>query len=103
MGLDVSISQRDTEAPDWERTWIGRLGWPIVNFIRERHEFKGTLGIVHITKEELKDLIEFCNNYNKETPDAPIPEYFMDDLTSLYNRVKVFPKTKKCVDVYMSW
>lgn len=103
MGLDVSFSQLDTKVPDWERTWIGRLGWPVVNHIRETHDFKGTLAIVHITREELKDVIEFCKKYNVETPDAPIPEYFIEDLSSLYDKVKMLPKTKKCVDVFISW
>ena len=103
MGLDVSFSQRDTKVPDWERKWIGRLGWPVVNHIRETHDFKGTLAIVHITREELKDVIEFCKKYNVETSDAPIPEYFIEDLYALYDKVKMLPKTKKCVDVFMSW
>ena len=103
MGLDVSFSQRDTKVPDWERTWIGRLGWPVVNHIRETHDFKGTLAIVHITREELKDVIEFCKKYNVETPDAQIPEYFIEDLSALYDKVKMLPKTKKCVDVFISW
>ena len=103
MGLDVSFSQRDTKVPDWERTWIGRLGCPVVNHIRETHDFKGTLAIVHITREELKDVIEFCKKYNVETSDAPIPEYFIEDLYALYDKVKMLPKTKKCVDVFMSW
>ena len=103
MGLDVSFSLRDTKVPDWERTWIGRLGWPVVNHIRETHDFKGTLAIVHITREELKDVIEFCKKYNVETSDAPIPEYFIEDLYALYDKVKMLPKTKKCVDVFMSW
>lgn len=103
MGLDVSFSQRDANVPDWERTWIGRLGWPVVNFIRDKHKFKGTLATVYITREELKDTIEFCRNYNEDTPDAPIPSYFIDDLEALYNKVKMLPKTKKCVDVFISW
>ena len=103
MGLDVSFSQRDTKVPDWERTWIGRLGWPVVNHIRETHDFKGTLAIVHITREELKDVIEFCKKYNVGIPDAPIPEYFIEDLSALYDKVKMSPKTKKCVDVFISW
>lgn len=103
MGLDVSFSQRDTKVPEWERTWIGRLGWPVVNHIRETHDFKGTLATVYITREELKDVIEFCGKYNIETPDAPIPEYFIEDLSALYDKVKKFPKTKKCVDVFISW
>ena len=103
MGLDVSFSQRDTKVPDWERTWIGSLGWPVVNHLRETHDFKGTLAIVHITREELKDVIEFCKKYNVETSDAPIPEYFIEDLYALYDKVKMLPKTKKCVDVFMSW
>ena len=103
MGLDVSFSQRDTKVTDWERTWIGRLGWPVVNHIRETHDFNGTLAIVHITREELKDVIEFCKKYNVEIPDAPIPEYFIEDLSALYDKVKMSPKTKKCVDVFISW
>ena len=103
MGLDVSFSQRDTKVPDWERTWIGRLGWPVVNHIRETHDFKGTLAIVHITREELEDVIEFCKKYNVETSDAQIPEYFIEDLSALYDKVKMLPKTKKCVDVFISW
>ena len=103
MGLDISFSQRDTKVPDWERTWIGRLGWPVVNHIRETHDFKGTLAIVHITREELKDVIEFCKKYNVETSDVQIPEYFIEDLSALYDKVKMLPKTKKCVDVFISW
>lgn len=103
MGLDVSFSQRDANVPDWKRTWIGRLGWPVVNHIRETHDFKGTLVTVCITREELKGVIEFCKKYNVETPDAPIPKYFIEDLSELYDKVKKLPKTKKCVDVFMSW
>lgn len=103
MGLDVSFSQRDTTSYEWERTWIGRLGWPVVNYIRETHNFKGTIANIFITREELNGVIEFCKKYNTETPDAPIPDYFIDDLTALYNKVKKLPKTKKCVSVFISW
>ena len=55
------------------------------------------------TTEDVLRVIEFCKKYNVETPDAPIPKYFIEDLSELYDKVKMLPKTKKCVDVFMSW